>query len=227
MNTESAIAYRLKTAAPDAKFSLARSILSDCKEKFLPAIADEIVLTAGKYIAECGAQLGESPTALYARARLAAETNPVLATELWARVFQVTRERDPYHLLAYAKALSGIPRHNEAALALQRALYENATYSFLSRAETTIRSIDSAVAGWHLRECRMALLGSTTTSFLAAVLKAYAFRDRIKVQIYEGLYGSASQEILNPASGLARFQPQIVFLIPGWRDLRLAPITSD
>ncbi len=73
----------------------------------------------------------------------------------------------------------------------------------------------------------MALLGAGTTSLLIPVLEACFLRDRIKADIYEGLYGSAQQEVLDPASGLARFKPDVVFLPLSWRDLRLPAVVEN
>jgi FkbH-like protein len=85
----------------------------------------------------------------------------------------------------------------------------------------------SARSDTHLRECRVALLGTSTTSLLAPVLQACLLRDRIKAEIYQGLHGSAQQEILDAESGLARFKPNIVFLPANWRDLRLPAVVEN
>ncbi len=76
-------------------------------------------------------------------------------------------------------------------------------------------------------EARAAFLGSYTTSLLVPVFRALAFRDRVKVATYEGLYGSTDVEILDPHSNLGEFKPNIVFFTDTWRSLKLPPVVED
>ncbi len=133
---------------------------------------------------------------------------------------------DPMQLLASARASSEAGRWDDAAGQLQRALEQRPKYAFYARAERLIKKV-VAKSNLHLREGRVAVLGTSTTSLLIPVLQACFFRDRIKAEIYEGLYGSAQQEILDPTSGLARFRPGIVYLPSNFRDLRLPALVEN
>nr|WP_307874710.1 HAD-IIIC family phosphatase [Frankia nepalensis] len=62
------------------------------------------------------------------------------------------------------------------------------------------------------RSARVAVLGSYTTSQLAALLPVAGARAGVAVEVYECGYGQYRQEILDPASGLYRFAPDVVVL---------------
>lgn len=62
------------------------------------------------------------------------------------------------------------------------------------------------------RSARVAILGSYTTSQLAALLPLAAARAGVAVEVYECGYGQYRQEILDPASGLYQFGPDVVIL---------------
>jgi FkbH-like protein len=74
---------------------------------------------------------------------------------------------------------------------------------------------------------RVAVLGSTTTSQLTAFLDLFLFARNIEAELYEAPYGTFRQEILDPASDLHRFRPQIVFLATTRRDAGHLPQPSD
>ncbi len=192
------------------------------------AVASELSRAAEPAaIIEWADGLLETHNSAYLRARLASEKGrPETACKHWERFFALQQTRDPFHLLAYARALSESERWDDAALELRRALDQRPRYAFYLRAEKLLKKI-AARSGTHLRQCRIALLGSSTTSLLIPVLEACLFRDRIQAELYEGLYGSAQQEVLDPASGLARFKPDVVFLPSSWRDLRLPAVVEN
>ncbi len=139
---------------------------------------------------------------------------------------QQINNNDPMQLLASARASSEAGRWDGAARQLQRALEQRPKYAFYARAERFIKRV-VAQSNLHLREGRVAVLGTSTTSLLIPILQACFLRDRIKAEIYEGMYGSAQQEILDPTSGLARFRPGIVFLPSNFRDLRLPAVVEN
>ncbi|HLJ45216.1 MAG TPA: HAD-IIIC family phosphatase [Bryobacteraceae bacterium] len=168
--------------------------------------------------------LPDTANATYLRARLA-ETGEEACAH-WERFFTLQPGRDPFHLLAHARSLGDLERYEEAALQLRRALEQRPRYAFYTRAEKLVSRVSKNI-GTHLRECRIGILGHYTTSLLAPVLRACMLRDRVRAEIYEGLYGSVQQEILDPSSGLARFKPDIVFLPASWRDLHLPGIVEN
>lgn len=64
---------------------------------------------------------------------------------------------------------------------------------------------------------RLALLGSSTLSHLAASIRVAALRRGLFVSIYEADYGQYLQELLDHGSGLHRFQPTaILFAFDPW-----------
>ncbi len=72
-----------------------------------------------------------------------------------------------------------------------------------------------------VRKAKVALLGSYTTTQFGAMLCFAASRFGIAVDLYESHYGQFQQEIIDPASGLYAFRPEIVLLAVHEKDLRL------
>jgi hypothetical protein len=74
---------------------------------------------------------------------------------------------------------------------------------------------------------RLAVLGGPTTLQLVELMRVFLAAHGVPVEIYECEYGLFRQEVLTPGSGLDRFQPQIVFIATGARDVAaLPPITA-
>ena len=176
---------------------------------------------------EWSASLTPGPAAEYLRAKLAADAgHPAAAAEHWKTFFTLHGGREPALLLSYARVLTDLGCPDEAASSLRRALEQRPRYTFFPRAEKVIARIAARNSGW-LRECRIAIIGTSTTTLLSPVVNACAFRDRIHAHIYEGLYGSMHQEVLDSAGGLSTFRPEVVFLVNHWRDLTLPPLIPD
>jgi FkbH-like protein len=76
------------------------------------------------------------------------------------------------------------------------------------------------------RSARVAVLGSYTTSQFTALLPLAAARAGVAVEVYECGYGQYRQEILDPASGLYRFAPDVVVLAVHAGEAQL-PVLSD
>jgi FkbH-like protein len=66
-----------------------------------------------------------------------------------------------------------------------------------------------------------------TTRQLIDLLDLYLQSGRINAEVYESDYGTIHQEFLDPTSGLHRFHPDFVFIIPTWRDLQERPQLND
>ena len=134
--------------------------------------------------------------------------------------------RDPLALAQDARQACEAGDWDGAARALREALAERPTFTFYARMQRLItrvaeRSPDA------VREARIAVLGSSTTSLLMPILRALCFRDRVAAQFHEGAYGAFRQEILDPSGPLAAFRPTIVIIAPHWRDLELPPLGAD
>jgi len=220
---------RLRASAGSSeKVELGTEVVKAAGAKFDEGIAgllaDEMKSLGPDELSRWLEGLPDSSCAAWLRAQIHPE--PVKAEAAWERFFQLHAGRDPLHLMACARVLSDAGRHEQAALKLRLALTQPVRYSFFARAGNLIRQIAGNIDSWS-RTARIAILGSSTTTLLAPVLEALCFRDRIRTEIYQGLYGAVQQEILNPDSGLASFRPDIVILVSNWRDLNLSPLTAD
>jgi FkbH-like protein len=78
-----------------------------------------------------------------------------------------------------------------------------------------------------MRRVRAALLGSYTTTQLGRLLLSLAADRGIELELYEGAFGQYAQELLDPASGLHSFQPQVVILALHEGALQLPDLSSD
>ena len=74
---------------------------------------------------------------------------------------------------------------------------------------------------------RIAALGSGVLDFWAPLLRPALFGYGIGCEILTGAYDQYQQDILDPASPLAKFQPEIVVLAVDWRSLGLSDETAD
>ena len=153
-------------------------------------------------------------------------TGSAALSSAWQRFFSFQVRRDPFDLLAWSRALAAGGEFEEAAHKLRLALSQDVRHAFFARSEKLVTQLAAAVKS-NLRQCKIALLGSSTTNLLLPVLRALCLRDRIAAEIYEAPYGSIDQEILDPQSGLARFRPSLVMLVSHWRDLQLDGLVAD
>jgi FkbH-like protein len=144
----------------------------------------------------------------------------------WERFFSLHYSFDPWHRLAYARAAAAQRKFELATGQLRLALGQEVPYSFFPRAEKLARTLARNVSDW-VRQTRIAVLGTSTTQLLVPVLETLCLRDRIHAEFYQGLYGSVEQEILDPESGLGRFQPGVVYLVNHWRDLALPAAAAE
>ena len=106
---------------------------------------------------------------------------------------------------------------SQAEIHLRAAFAERPDYTFHARAHGLVRDVIANTTG--RRPLKIAVLGSATLSLLTPVLNTLCFRDGIASECYEGFFGGYRQEVLDPASGLYRFDPDVTFIIPTWRDL--------
>ena len=78
-----------------------------------------------------------------------------------------------------------------------------------------------------VRSAKVALLGSYTTTQLAAMLCLAANKLGIAVDLYESSYGQYQQDIIDPRSGLYAFGPDIVVIATHEGDLHLPEYSSN
>ena len=130
---------------------------------------------------------------------------------------------EPFLLLYRARLLVRMKRMAEATHDIRTALSLYPSYSFFVKCEALIRKIIKSGEWVPRGNLKVALLGSSTTTFLAPVLQALCFKDGINALVYQGAYGNYQHEILNLTSGLYNFAPEIVVMIPNYRDVALPP----
>jgi FkbH-like protein len=208
--------------------------------RLIDAAKDQLWIEAGEAVAghlfsRCGEgeeltkaldELSRRDTALarFVRARVLAYRGDVeAALEGFGLSLQAAALGDPFVLLHRVRLLSRTGRFAEAVEEFRAALRLYPPYSFFIRSEKILERLITSGACQPRRIAKTALLSSSTTALLAPVLRAAGFREGIQFDIYEGVYGNYQQEILDPNSGLYRFQPDVVVIILNHRDLGLPP----
>lgn len=66
---------------------------------------------------------------------------------------------------------------------------------------------------------RVAVLGSVTTDYLARAIACGILIEGTAARVYQAPFGAYIQEILDPASPLHSFAPDLAVIAPDWRDL--------
>lgn len=70
------------------------------------------------------------------------------------------------------------------------------------------------------KKIRVALLADFATQHLSAVLKALAAKQRIQIEIYEGVYDGIELEVFDPNSQLYQFDPDFILFLNSTEKLR-------
>lgn len=78
-----------------------------------------------------------------------------------------------------------------------------------------------------LSPVRLAVLADATTEYTAPAIRASALRHGVFATLYVPDYGQATQEVLNPESGLASFGADMALLASDYRSLGLATVHMD
>jgi FkbH-like protein len=224
------LSRRLRAAGETERLDLARKTLEGLGDRFDSAVCallvEELDSVSSPHLEAWLKTVPDTPNGVWMRTQFLSD-NAALAMA-WERMFsfQATQATpDPLHWLAWARALAATGAYEDAAQKMRSALARGVDQTFLARSEKLVRELAGAVRS-NLRQCKIAVLGSSTTNLIVPVLRALCLRDRIGVEIYEGPYGSIEQEIWDSESGLARFHPDIVMLFMHWRDLRLGALTQ-
>lgn len=144
----------------------------------------------------------------------------------WGEFFERFPSQDPFLMAQRARALSRAGDWQAAARHLRHALETRPGHTFYARMTRLIDEVASHATGT-VRQARIAVLGSSTTSLLIPVLRVLCFRDRIDATFHEGAFGAFRQEILERDGPLAAFKPTLVVIAPHWRDLELPAIAGE
>lgn len=73
-------------------------------------------------------------------------------------------------------------------------------------------------------DTKIAVLGTCSIQHIVQVLRAILLADGVKAEFYEGEYNGIRMDILDDSSPLYSFNPDIVIILPDYRDVRLFPI---
>lgn len=222
------LSRRLRALGDPARLELAREIVDGLGSRFDADICSLLVEELDRVSSPLQSAwldtLPDTPNGAWLRTQLLSDNAALVSS--WERFFSFHVRRDPLDLLAWSRALAAAGVYEEASQKLRLALGQDVRYTFFARAEALVHELGGSVRS-NLRQCKIAVIGSSTTNFLVPVLRALCLRDRIGVEVYEGPYGSIEQEIWDPESGLALFRPDIVILVMHWRDLHLNAVTED
>ena len=141
----------------------------------------------------------------------------------------VDRHVGPVHEALYSRARLREQQgdHLDALADLARAIDGKWDYAFLSKAAALFSRIARNATPPSVRKIRLAVLSSTTAELLAPLIRLFCFRERIDAELYIGPYGGFRQEILDPASRLYEFSPDIVLIATNWRDANLPAFSED
>jgi FkbH-like protein len=228
MDLDRVLSRRLRALDEPARLELAREALERLGNRFdsdvCSLLVEELDRVSGPLLIAWLDTLPDTPNGAWLRTQFLADYAALALA--WERFFSFQARRDPLDLLAWARALAATGSQESAVQELRLALAQDVRHTFFARAEKLVRELASSVRS-NLRQCKIAVLGSSTTNLFVPVLHALCLRDRIGAEIYEAPFGSIEQEIWDAQSGLARFRPDIVMLVMHWRDLHLEAVTQD
>ena len=154
------------------------------------------------------------------------------AQGMWEQAIQSYLEGANYPVgaglcLKLARTYEQFGNHEEACRWALAVVDSGDDFPAWQNAWTLFRRVVSQVRMPPARTARVALLGSYTTTQFATMLCLASRRLGITVNLYESHYGQFQQEIIDPKSGLYRFEPDIVVLAVHEKDLQLPEFTQQ
>ena len=228
------VAARLGPLSFAERIGAAGTLCGELEDPFVPAAADALLAqlaprndadreALARWIdmrpaSICGSYL---QAVFYASAGRDAD-----AASRWGDFFERCPSQDAALMAQRARALSRAGEWDAAARHLRHALSTRPSYTFYVRMQRLIDELAARPSG-AVREARIAVLGTSTTSLLIPILRALCFRDGIRATFHEGAFGAFRQEILERDGVLAAFKPTIVIIASHWRDLELASLDED
>jgi FkbH-like protein len=82
----------------------------------------------------------------------------------------------------------------------------------------TLAALPSGASLAAMPRIRLGVLASSTVDHLLAAIRVAGLRRRLLIDMYVGAFGQYRQELLEAASGLRRFAPDMILFSLGWRD---------
>ena len=166
------------------------------------------------------------PRFLYAKFIMREEGKSEEAIKVFEGIIASLPKVDPFLYLFVSRISARNGKFLEASEHLKRALLLSPSYSFYVKSEKLLHKILESKNLQLKKTIKLAIIGSSTTSFLVPVLRACCFKDGIGLDIYEGVYGNFQQEIMDSKSGLHAFNPDLVMLLLNHRDIGLSPLKN-
>jgi len=139
----------------------------------------------------------------------------------------VDRPTSPSAPLDVASICDQQGQYEHAFAALGEAVRQRYDYTTWEQAGRRFQELRRKAAPASVRKLRIALISSSTTDFYVPLLQLACHRHRIDAEVYVAPFGNYRQEILDPHSGLYRFQPEVVIIATHWRDAELDPFSAD
>jgi FkbH-like protein len=130
-------------------------------------------------------------------------------------------------MLQSAKLLLQAGRVAEAWYPIAEAAKATSTPKHLRQADRLLRQAAKIEPPPAKRRCRVAILTSYTADTLIPLLRAQCFGMGIDATFHTGPFNQIVQQIQDPASSLAAFQPEVVVIAPDWRWLGLPEESTD
>ncbi len=119
-----------------------------------------------------------------------------------------------------AKAALAAGDHAGALAELRAAIRPEDDFTEQARIARAFAKVDAGALG--LRPLKVAVLAGSTVDHLADVLRFWLAVSGFAAEIYLAPYDTAAQTVLDPASGLYAFAPQVVWLFSTHRDAGVA-----
>jgi len=178
------------------------------------------------YLAE-GGPWRSTPCGLWLAAQILDVRGDPAAAGAWNAVIESGVGPEHEARLARARQRGASGAVPGAYADLREAVRGTVDASFLQRAARLYRRLRRREQPPATRRVRLAVVASSTTDLLVPLLELAAFRDGINAETYVGPYGNVRQEILDPASGLYAFRPDVVLIVVHWRDAHLPAFAPD
>lgn len=130
-------------------------------------------------------------------------------------------------LLGTARLQVALGRPEEASYALRDSIRSARACHTLHAADALVETVGPVLGVFVRRRARIAIVGDSTQDLFKPILRATAFAAGIFADVYVGATGQYQQEILDPLSSLAAFDPDAVIVAPHWSKLGLTEEDGD
>ena len=172
---ESVLSYQLRSQSDlSGKLAVAAGALEILGSRFDATTVEVLAAALQKspgVALDWAEQQPQNVNGAYLCALLSEHAGDPRVCSYWERFFSLGANRDPFHRLAYARALATNARRTDAARQIQLALAQPVRYAFFPRAEKLVEEIVGEAgwgeSGWPLRKARVAVLGTSTRTSMS------------------------------------------------------------